>query len=89
VSTPTDAYVAPEAGRPDERTLKIVVTDTIEYEVEIDLADPRWSHLREFSDDPDEWVAALDDEAGQPDSDLGALVKQTTPTDAWREVNHV
>lgn len=77
-----------EGAQVAPRPFKFEVWDTVIWEVEIDLNDPSWAYIAEGSENPDEWIAALDDEANQPDSEIAAIVKRLTPADASREVNH-
>jgi hypothetical protein len=82
----TDASSAFDPARP--HLVQVRVREVIEWEIEVDTTAPEFSWLAEQTQDPDEWVAALNDEAGQTEGCVEAAIRAGSPTSAWREVEY-
>lgn len=69
--------------------IKVVVTETIEYELTLEPTDPNWSWLLDYWHDPDEVVAALDDVASNTDGSVEKAIRASVgPSGSWRDVTH-
>jgi len=83
--------VADQAGREATAALapiKVVVTQTVEWEVTLDPADPENEWLLDLWHNPDEVVASLDDCASDTEGSVERLIARESPTGAWRYVDH-
>lgn len=68
-----------------ETPIKVIVTETVEFEVTIDPTEPRWEWLQ--SSPRAEWPAELDAIATETDGPVEHAIKHGNgATGAWREV---
>lgn len=68
--------------------VRVVVRQTVEWELLVDTTTEEWSWLAETTSDPDEWVAALDDCASETEGPVEVAIEGASATGAWREVDY-
>jgi hypothetical protein len=69
-------------------SIKVVVTQTVQWDVTLDPADPENDWLLDLWHDPDQVVAALDECASETEGAVERAIGRTSPSGAWREVSH-
>jgi hypothetical protein len=71
--------------------VRVRVREIVEWEAVIDTTQPQWAWLAESTENPDEWVAALDDCAGETEGPVEREIcrsSSASATAAWREVEY-
>lgn len=78
---------AKDPALPDHQ-VRIRVREVVEWELLVDTQTPQWSWLAEMTEDQDEWVAQLDDMAGDTEGVVEQAIRADSPVNAWREVEY-